>query len=134
MSQLEVFRAEKDRFFKEHPQSPLTDEQRASFAGLSYFPENPALRLALPVEPPGDPSPLVMQTSTGETQSYQRYGRIRFAVAGSSCPSPMPWPAARRMAPGATLSPTCWTTGACSSTSTWPTIPPAPTTMSGPAR
>lgn len=82
MSQLEAFRAEKDRFFKEHSQSPLTDEQRASFAGLSYFPENPALRLALPVEPPADPSPLVMQTSTGETQSYQRHGRIRFAVEG----------------------------------------------------
>ena len=51
MSQLDAFRAAKDRFFKQHPQSPLTDEQRSSFQGLRYFPEQPALRLALPPRP-----------------------------------------------------------------------------------
>lgn len=82
MSQLDEFRAAKDRFFKEHPQSPLTDEQRATFQGLHYFPERPELRLALPVEPFEQRATIVMQTSTGDRQSYRRLGTLRFAVDG----------------------------------------------------
>lgn len=82
MSQLEVFRATKDRFFKEHPQSPLTDDQRSRFTGLRYFPERPELRLALPVEPFDQASTLVLQTSTGDRQSYRRLGVLRFAIDG----------------------------------------------------
>lgn len=82
MSQLDAFRAAKDRFFKEHPQSPLTDAQRAGFGGLRYFPERPDLRLALTVEPLAQESTIVMQTSTGDRQSYRRLGRLRFAVDG----------------------------------------------------
>lgn len=82
MSQLDAFRAAKDRFFKEHPQSPLTDAQRESFSGLRYFPESPALRLALPLEPFAEESLLVMQTSTGDSRTYRRLGRLRFAVDG----------------------------------------------------
>jgi uncharacterized protein (DUF1684 family) len=82
MSQLAAFRAAKDRFFKEHPQSPLTDEQRDSFTGLRYFPEQPALRLALPVESFPDEATLVMQTSTGDALAYRRLGRLRFTVEG----------------------------------------------------
>jgi hypothetical protein len=43
MSDLEDFRADKDGFFRDDPRSPPTDEQRASFDGLSYFPETPEL-------------------------------------------------------------------------------------------
>ena len=50
MTELEHFRAQKDAFFKTHPQSPLTPEQQATFAGLRYFPENPELRLVQPIE------------------------------------------------------------------------------------
>ncbi len=82
MSQLDAFRAAKDRFFKEHPQSPLTDEQRDSFAGLRYFPEQPALRLALPVEPFAEISTIELQTSTGDTRAYRRLGALRFTVEG----------------------------------------------------
>lgn len=80
MNQLDAFRTAKDRFFKEHPQSPLTDDQRARFGGLRYFPERPELRLALPVEPLAEAAPMVMQTSTGDSRSYRRLGRLRFTV------------------------------------------------------
>lgn len=80
MNQLDAFRAAKDRFFTEHPQSPLTDEQRERFAGLHYFPERPELRLVLPVEPLVEVAPIVMQTSTGDSRSYRRLGRLRFNV------------------------------------------------------
>ena len=38
MSELQDFRADKDAFFREDPRSPLTDEQRATFEGLDYYP------------------------------------------------------------------------------------------------
>jgi uncharacterized protein len=82
MSELDAFRAEKDDFFKHHPQSPLTPEQRRDFAGLQYFPENAALQLEVPVERLFDQQPMQMQTSTGGVQAYVRYGKFKFEVDG----------------------------------------------------
>jgi uncharacterized protein len=82
MSELTEFRAEKDEFFRRHPQSPLTPEQRRGFIGLNYFPENEALRLEVQLEPLNDQQPMVMQTSTGGVQEYVRHGRFKFRVDG----------------------------------------------------
>ena len=53
MNALTNFRQSKDQFFKQHPQSPLTREQRKHFKGLRYFPENPDLDLKIKVEKRG---------------------------------------------------------------------------------
>jgi uncharacterized protein (DUF1684 family) len=82
MSELTEFRTEKDEFFRRHPHSPLTPEQRISFTGLQYFPENEALRMEVTVDPLTDQTPMQMQTSTGGVQEYVRYGRFRFQVNG----------------------------------------------------
>lgn len=82
MTELEHFRAQKDVFFKIHPQSPLTAEQQTTFAGLRYFPEIPALRLVLPLEPFAERDTVVMPTSTGDERQYSRVGRLRFTVDG----------------------------------------------------
>ncbi len=82
MSELDDFRAKKDEFFKNHFQSPLTREQKKDFKGLSYFPENEALRLEVKVEPLNDSKPMIMQTSTGGAQEYFRYGKFKFQVDG----------------------------------------------------
>ncbi len=82
MTELEEIRAEKDRFFKSHPQSPLMPEQKRAFNGLSYFPENPELRLEVAVEAFSKPEVIQMQTSTGDVQEYRRYGRFTFMVDG----------------------------------------------------
>ena len=82
MTQLEDFRREKDDFFAEDEQSPLTAEQRRNFHGLNYFPENPALRLVLPVEEFEKKDKISMPTSTGDVQVYNRYGKIKFDVEG----------------------------------------------------
>jgi hypothetical protein len=42
---LEIFREEKDDFFANHHQSPLTPAQKKTFQGLAYFPENPLTRM-----------------------------------------------------------------------------------------
>lgn len=82
MSELTDYRAEKDDFFRMHPQSPLLPEQKKNFTGLNYFPEDEALRLEVQVEPLKDQEPMQMQTSTGGVQTYTRYGRLKFQVDG----------------------------------------------------
>lgn len=80
MSELTDFRKMKDDFFKTNPQSPLDGAQRQTFRGLNYYPENPALRLDLPLEKIAQPEQIVMTTSTGDQQEYWHVGQIRFNV------------------------------------------------------
>jgi uncharacterized protein (DUF1684 family) len=82
MSVLESFRADKARFFAADPHSPLTPEQKQSFGGLDYFPENPALRLVVTVEEFAKKDNIQMQTTTGDVQIYTRFGRFKFMVDG----------------------------------------------------
>jgi hypothetical protein len=82
MTDLADFREDKDAFFKNHPQSPLTREQKRAFTGLHYFPENAALRLEVTVEEFQPKETVPMQTSTGAVQTYEKYGRFTFEVDG----------------------------------------------------
>ncbi len=82
MSELEEFRKLKDEMFRDHFQSPLTKEQRKEFKGLKYYPENPALRLELPLERYPEPEHIKMQTSTGDVQDYLKVGQVHFKVNG----------------------------------------------------
>ena len=82
MTELEQFRAAKDQFMKLDGDSPLTPEQKRNFTGLSYFPENPSLSLEVVVEEFPQKERIEMQTSTGDIQSYQRFGRFKFTLEG----------------------------------------------------
>lgn len=82
MTELDEFRAEKDEFFGGHPQSPLTREQRKDFHGLHYFPENDALRLEVKVDEFENKQKFEMQTSTGDVQIYEKFGKFHFDVDG----------------------------------------------------
>lgn len=82
MSEIDEYRKTKDEFFKNHFQSPLSEEQKKNFAGLNYFPENDALRYVLPLERYAQPQAIQMQTSKGDVRDYLKVGQIRFAVSG----------------------------------------------------
>jgi hypothetical protein len=82
MMDLNTFRAEKDSFFAHHHQSPLTYDQKRSFHGLHYFPQNKSLRLEVQVERFADQAEIQIPTSTGDIQKYWRYGKFRFHVDG----------------------------------------------------
>ena len=82
MNPLDQFRAQKDDFFRHDRQSPLTPDQRREFAGLKYYPENPALRLASQIEEYPDKETVTMITSTGSAQEYLKYGHFSFEVNG----------------------------------------------------
>ena len=83
MHELDQFRSEKDEFFRSQPTSPLTPDQQRTFAGLRYFPFNPALRFEVSVTPFAEHDEVVMQTSTGDERRYRRYGRVHISVAGT---------------------------------------------------
>ena len=82
MSTLTEFRKAKDEFFAHNQHSPLTSAQKKEFKGLSYFPENPALRLKVEVEQVLEQERVQMQTSTGDVQTYKRYGHFAFTIDG----------------------------------------------------
>jgi uncharacterized protein (DUF1684 family) len=82
MSELTDFRKEKDNFFARHPDSPLTREQKENFKGLAYFAEAPQLRFEVEVERFDPMEEIEIQTSTGDVQTYHRFGRFRFQVDG----------------------------------------------------
>jgi uncharacterized protein len=84
VSNLLEFRSEKDDFFANASQSPLTLEQKHAFKGLKYFPENQALRMELPVEVFPTQETVSIQTTGGVPQSYQRYGRFKFISDGQT--------------------------------------------------
>ena len=72
----------KDEFFARGGDSPLTDEQRASFEGLRYFDPDPAYRFEVALErAPAGPHEEI-QTSTGEVQHLARAGTVRFSIDG----------------------------------------------------
>lgn len=80
--ELQEFRAAKDEMFQQDPDSPLTDEQKASFTGLQYYPLSDNLRLTVPLDTESPHDFLTMDTSTGDSQEYRRAGKIRFDVDG----------------------------------------------------
>ena len=84
MADLASFRAQKDRFFASSPDSPIPPDQRAGFAGLRYYPENPGLRLVVQPEQFAEQEPTVMVTSTGGVQEYLRWGRFQLEVGGQT--------------------------------------------------
>ena len=84
MKTLRTFRAEKDDFYAHHHQSPLTPVQKQHFKGLNYFPENKLLRLEVDIETSQTSENITIDTTGGQPQTYQRFGRFKFLVDGQS--------------------------------------------------
>ncbi|MEA2644998.1 MAG: uncharacterized protein QOE92_81 [Chloroflexota bacterium] len=83
---LAAFRSGRDQLFATHPQSPLTEADRAAFRGLEYFPPDPAYRLACTLEQAGDESEIVIDTGGADGEiHYRRAGVVRFQLNGVDC-------------------------------------------------
>ena len=70
----EDFRRCRDALFHEHPQSALTDDQRAAFGGLSYFPYDPEAVVRTRLAPPPASGPL--EIDSGGEDGVIRYRRV----------------------------------------------------------
>ena len=93
----EHWRAERERLYRTHPQSPVPAVKRASFRAR-HFSYDPALRFdALPVEPApvpaSDAGPLVaaLPVSDGGAMSFTRIGRVEVPFPEGSRPLAVYW-------------------------------------------
>lgn len=85
-TRLTGYRERRDTYFREHDLSPLSDEQKTTFTGLRYFPENEALSLTLEVDESGEGigDTIKVGTLNGDVKDYIRAGRINFDVDGET--------------------------------------------------
>src|SRR6185436_13628092 len=72
-----AFRAARDELFREHPQSPLRQEQRAGYGGVPWFPYDPAARVTAAVAP-AEPQRFELDASAGEPMAFVRFGAASF--------------------------------------------------------
>jgi len=85
IEKLKVFRAERDRFFKEHPNSPLKETDRRRFKGLIYYPIDLKYAIVGEIEKyPLEPKPLYVTLPTNKEvgRKYVKFGRVRFKLEG----------------------------------------------------
>jgi uncharacterized protein len=75
-------RADKDSFFRNDIDSPISPSERSSFKGLKYFPPDDGYRVTSKLERFDNPKPIVISTSTGTQQAYVRYGAFTFQIQG----------------------------------------------------
>ncbi len=80
------FRKEKDDAFRVGRDSPLTDQTKATFQGLPYYPIDPSYRVpaALAEDRSGPPVILELQTSTDQRRKMRRVGTLSFALGAAS--------------------------------------------------
>ncbi len=83
MSTYQPFRDQIDQFMQSHPQSPLSQEAKAAFAGLNYYEPDDGLVFTTAVErfDPTEP-PITLETSTGDSRTYHHWGRFTFEING----------------------------------------------------
>lgn len=77
---LEQFRAAKDEFFRTSGDSPFSEEQRRTFRGLSYFPDNPSYTFVVDPQELDEPGLVELPTSTGGLARYERWAKVRLSI------------------------------------------------------
>lgn len=77
-------RQEKNQAFKNHPQSPITENMRLAFKGLNFFPVNPSYRFLCKLNRYPNPATSRIATSTGQEREYIKAGYFRFTIAGKT--------------------------------------------------
>ena len=77
-----TWRADKDRYMRESPESPVPEAERAGFPPLPYFPIDPEYQVpaSLTVAPGNDV--LELPTSTGQRRKMRKIGSLRFSLKG----------------------------------------------------
>lgn len=73
----------RDELFRAHPQSPLPPAARTDFRALEYFPYDGSLRVLAEVIPLA-PQATEVGASSGTAIVFERFGQIRFEVAGET--------------------------------------------------
>ncbi len=78
-----AWRQARDELFRDHPQSPLDDETRASFGGLHYFAYDPTLRFEVIVLPFSEQDRTLIGHSGSGESAFRRFGHAEIEVGGA---------------------------------------------------
>lgn len=85
ISELQKYRAGKDEYFRNDPDSPITVEARPEFEGLSYYPPDASLRFeSVDLVPPAAPRMVDMPATKGPPRRFVVAGLFTLAVARST--------------------------------------------------
>ena len=79
-----TWRAEKDRYFRESPESPVPEEQRASFEPLPYYPIDPVYQVPAALTMAPGEEVLELPTSTGLRRKMRKIGALQFTLKGQA--------------------------------------------------
>ncbi len=77
------FRAEKDDFFRSSRESPLPSGDLPTFSGLNYFDPDPAHRHETTLRRYASPEAVVVATSKGTRQLFNRVGFFELTIDGT---------------------------------------------------
>jgi len=80
---VQLFRDDKDAFFRTHQRSPVPEAERAAFTGLPYYPVDESLRfddLRLEAYDGDEPVFFQIPTSDGKLRPAERAGVFRFPL------------------------------------------------------
>lgn len=78
-----AFRQGRDQEFRDREESPLREEDFATFKGLNYFPVNSMFRVNAAFERTPDEKYFQMPTSSGKTKKFVKYGTAKFRLNGA---------------------------------------------------
>ena len=80
---LSRFRAEKDGFFRTGHSSPIPQSEAREFRGLKYFDPDPSFRLEAKLQRYANSESVMMATSKGSRQLFNRVGYFDLTIAGN---------------------------------------------------
>ena len=80
----------RERLFRTHPQSPLSEPRRQEFPGCRYFDYDPSARVLADVLAVSHERREIV-TSTGASYAFTRFGRGAFELYGKPCSLELYW-------------------------------------------
>ncbi len=81
-ARLTEFRAIRDEYFADDPESPLLPEERESFVGLEYFEPDSSLYFVGDLQIYVEPEKLQLVTTSGQVRDAERIGFVAFRIDG----------------------------------------------------
>ena len=85
VAQIEKHRREKDASFKISEDSPIPDERKTKFQGLSYFPIDLNYRFQVRLHRYSQKETFEIVTSSGMLRETMKYGYFKFETGNSEC-------------------------------------------------
>src|SRR5437867_10751565 len=82
-NEITAFRGDKDAYFRDDPDSPISADKRANFKGLIYYSPDPTYRVKARLDMYDRPEPTMVVTSKGTKQAYMKHGTFTFQLQGA---------------------------------------------------